>query len=203
MRLSVVCVTQAESRALPFVDEQRQLAQYLRAEFVLGASGARAVMAFPNAMPVEGEYLEQMLPQMFKRCTGQFVLRLDDDERCTPAMVEWLKAGSFTEYDNWHFCRAHLWPDEKHHIVSPPYWPDYQTRLSIRAKANRPATLHAGSPYPGRVAPCAIEHHTFLVKNREERRAITNRYQMLTGKPTIGPEAPVMPEDGNLEVASW
>jgi hypothetical protein len=104
------------------------------------------------------------------------VLRLDDDERCSDAMIKWLVDQEYRACDHWKFPRANMWTDT-HHLVSAQLWPDHQTRLSTRAKSGGRRHVHDGSPYGGgRPAPVAIEHFKFVVKSQEERQKIADRY---------------------------
>jgi hypothetical protein len=113
------------------------------------------------------------------------VLRLDDDERCSPAMVEWLMRGDYQLGTHWKFARVALFGSEWSAIDSPHLWPDHQTRLSVRAWADGRNAIHCGSPYGGGdLAPAAIEHHKFLVKNTEERLALAQHYDRVGGSGT-------------------
>ena len=50
----------------------------------------------------------------------------------------------------------------------------------MKAKAGGRNRVHAGSPFgTGRRAPCAIEHHKFLVRPRDEREALLGRYEQI------------------------
>lgn len=125
-------------------------------------------------------YLEEIHDDCVDHCTGDYILRLDDDERCSPAMIAWLADHNYESHDHWKFPRAHLWGDTETVLLTPQLWPDHQTRLSTKAKAGGRNHIHAGSPHGGgELAPCVIEHHKFLVKTLEERRAIADRYDRI------------------------
>ncbi len=186
MSLSIVCITTGLPRAEPFILEMGRLAQTLGAELVLGAHGDRAVEFLhgrPNVVPVEGAYLEQMLDSVFVTCKGDWILRLDDDERCSGCMTEWLRTVQYRSFDNWAFPRVHLWPHAYSMIADAPFFPDFQGRLSTKAKASRPPLLHVGPYGPVHFAKVAIEHHNFIVKTIAERDATTDNYDRLAGRP--------------------
>lgn len=204
MELSIVCVTQAADYAQPFLTEMFHLAGHLGAEVVLGLHGERAHRQFQGSdsehlrtVSVEGRYLEEMLNPVLAHCTGDYILRLDDDERVPDLMRAWLRAGEYKAHDSWFFPRVHFWPDLQHAICTQPNFPDFQGRLTTREKSTRPTVLHAGQPYPAYRAPVYFEHHAFLAKSKEERRAITAHYEsILTGQPFPVEQVDVVwPED--------
>lgn len=204
MDLSIACVTQAADYAKPFLLGMLDMAESLKAEIVFGAHGYQAVEYFHNLegrpfgmTTVQGEFLEQMLDPVLHMCHGHYILRLDDDERCTPEMVEWLRSRAYHEHPSWFFPRYHLWPDDQHVITSGPCFPDFQGRLTIKEQAHRPPTLHAGQPYPAWRAPVPFEHHAFLAKSYAERQTLTAKYETIKTGVYFPPERVniVFPED--------
>lgn len=184
--LSILCITRLGSHAEPFLRDMQALADRLDAELVLGIDG--------YLLPIDPElaphatrlalkscgYIESVLDEAISVCSGEYVLRLDDDERVSPEMVTWLKAQDYFDTDHWAFPRMHLWPDERRYITNPPLWPDLQTRLSVKDKSGGRRQIHAGSPFgTGRIAEVAIEHHKFLVRDRAEREALLAEYKAL------------------------
>jgi hypothetical protein len=124
-------------------------------------------------------YLESVLDEALAETSGEYVLRLDDDEKCNHRMIQWLLTYGYVRHPHWKFSRAHLWTRDTV-LVSPQLWPDHQTRLSVRAMAGGRHGIHAGSPYGGgELAPVLIEHHKFLVRNRQEREAQADRYDAI------------------------
>lgn len=122
-------------------------------------------------------YLESVHDDCLKHVSSDYVLRLDDDERCSPAMIRWLAAKDYLKSDHWKFPRIHFWRNVRSVLLTPHLYPDFQTRLSVRAKASGRRTVHAGSPFGGGTeAPVAIEHYKFIVKTYEERRQIALGY---------------------------
>lgn len=203
--LSIVCVTKAEPYALPFLEHLSLVASKTNAQLVIAADGPDAVkplldmtwMRYPLIASVTSKgYIESVLDQALSYCDGQYVLRLDDDERCSDAMVAWLVDGGYTADDHWKFPRAHLWGDERHVLMHPQLWPDHQTRLSVRIKAGQRKSIHCGSPFGGGAeAPVLIEHHKFIVKTVEERRAIVARYDRIAPGAGSGMLVFSVPED--------
>lgn len=198
--LSILCITKGELHARRFLLDMQTVALTLpyHTEFVVVVDGASEdidhVGGWTNALvgdrrtrlllPPSGlsqGYLESLHDSALEQCDGEYVLRIDDDERMNQPMIGWLATGHFRSTDHWKFDRAHLWQDEQHYIAQGPLWPDHQTRLSIKAKAGGRKTIHAGSPHGGgTLAPgCVIEHHCFLVRSREERVAKMARYNQV------------------------
>jgi hypothetical protein len=204
MSLTVLCVTRAEAYAWPFLRDLEDLAAGLDAQLVIGADGpeAKAVLCegpvAGRIVPLQSQgYIESVLDEAIAACDGDYVLRLDDDERCSPALVQWLQNESYLEADHWKFPRAHFWGDDQSVIVTLHLWPDVQTRLSVKAKAGGQRFIHAGSPFGGGAeAPVYMEHHKFLVKSYDERRAIAERYDAVRlGYGTGGMLPFSLPED--------
>lgn len=215
MRLSIACVTKAAPRTEEFLDRFIVLAHELDAQLVFGTHGPAAhfalskvgsqnpdpapdVLKLPETLcvPVEGSFLEEMLDPVLEACTGDYILRVDDDELISPAMAIWLKSGAYVEHPSWFFPRFHMWPDDKHVITTVPFFPDFQSRLTTKALAKREPRIHSGSPHRAWRAPVYFEHHNFLTKTKEERRALAAHYETLrTGEyyppekvPTVAPE---------------
>ena len=181
MTLSIMCVTRGEKHAWKFLEDLRMLSRELDAELVLGVD--RPVVTIDNfgadkVVPVKSEgYVESVLERVLSETTGDYVLRMDDDERCSPAMRKWLLEKQYLSAPHWKFCTANLWGNETSVIVNPPLWPDHHTRLSVRSMAGGRHSPHCGSPFGGgELAPVIHEHHKFLVKSLEERREIAGRY---------------------------
>lgn len=202
--LSILCVTVAADWARPFLEKHRDLAQGLSAEIVIAAHGDAAAdriraWRLPLAATVRGSVpmLESVLDDALTHCHRRYVLRLDDDERCSPAMVRWLAMNEYAAADHWKFPRVHLWPDTETALMTAQLFPDHQTRLSVRSKAGGRRSLHAPSPHGGgSLAPVAIQHHKFLVRSREERRRTAQRYDSIQpGYGTGGMLAFSLPED--------
>lgn len=175
MSLSILCVTQFETWAVPYLAQMSELCQFLGAEFVLLNDSGRDT-PWPSVRVRSKGYVESVLEQGVQLCSGGYVLRLDDDERCTPAMVRWLKDLSYEQDDHWKFATANMWT-LTHFIHMPPVWPDHHTRLSVKSKAGGRHAPHCGSPYGGgQLAPVIFEHHKFVIKTLEQRKKIAAGY---------------------------
>lgn len=202
MKLSILCVTRAESRAMPFLAEMALLAENLKAEFVIGADGADARDTLAEApyectiTPLHASgAIEHVLDDAVASCQGEYVLRLDDDERCSFAMMRWLMTGEWETRDHWTFPRVTFWKNVTTVLMHPLFFPDVQTRLSVKAKAGGRPRIHQCSPFGGgKFAPVMIEHHKLLVKSLEERRALRARYDALSPQ-TARINATAVPED--------
>ncbi len=197
--LSILCVTKAEAYCLPFLQAFADLARVVNGELVIGADGADAFATMLAAPLHTGRprmivelaskgYIESVLDEALAACHGDYILRLDDDELASPAMITWLQHGRYRAEKHWKFPRAHLWGDRELCIMNAPLWPDHQTRLSVREMAGERRGIHCGSPFGGGVlAPCLIEHYKFIVKSSEERRAIAATYdRVMSGAGTGG-----------------
>ncbi len=182
MNLSIVCVTNGEPHALEFAKHFRDMADKLGAELVLGLDGAKAQASELRTLAdvtvnVNGTgILESVLDEVLERASGKYILRLDDDEKVSPALFTWLRGSKYLSGNHFAFPRPYLWGDTAHMLAD--LYPDLQTRLSVKAKAGGRDAIHCGSPYgTGVIVPFAIEHHKFLVKSFDERKQIADRYE--------------------------
>lgn len=202
MKLSIVCVTQGHTATWPLIKRLLMQAGELNAEVVFGAHGAEAQRLLAGGpsehrvVPVEGRFLEELVDPALEAASGDYILRVDDDELLPEEFIAWLKTDEYLQHDSWFFPRFHPWPDGDHIISSHPCYPDFQGRLTTREKASRPPRLHSGSPWPAYRAPVWFEHFQFLVRTKEERRAQTARYATLMGQPHTTEQVDVVfPED--------
>lgn len=199
--LSILCVTRCEPHARRFLAEMLDLGRQLEAEVIfaadgLAAAGRMAEWGMP-ARPVQSKgYMESVLDEAVEFCSRDYVLRLDDDEGCSKAMVRWLTNRAYESGNHWKFDRVHLWGDVRTALVTPQLYPDHQTRLSVKRLAGGRAVIHSGSPHGGGLtAPCAIEHHKYLVKTLDERRDIVKRYDQVSPGAGTSFAAFSVPED--------
>jgi hypothetical protein len=168
--LTILCVTNYGAHAAPFLSRLDAIAHDLDAAFV-------------EHDGTDASVIEDVLDVAVASCPDDgWILRLDDDELPNVAMIEWLRDGCYRAAPHWAFTRWHLYPHEKAYIVTPPLYPDLQTRCSIKAYAGGRSEVHQGSPFgTGTIAPAgvAIEHHKFLVRPIEEREALVARYESI------------------------
>lgn len=210
MTLSLLCITLGEPYSYPFLRGMIVLSKALNCEFALIADGGKSesLLQLNGFSPTgvvygEGPSLEPVLDEALSLCHGDYVLRLDDDERCSVEMIRWLAMFGYEESDHWSFPRRHMWPDADHFIVEDRLYPDYQTRLSVRAKAGGRHVLHAGSPFgPGMIASVSIEHFKFLVRSYAQRLELARRYDSFHNGLGTGAMLPFnLPEDAYEEVS--
>ena len=191
MSLTILCVTAGEQYAWPFLAEMQKLADDLDTDFV----------------EYDGAYagsIEAVLDDAIDKCPDGYILRLDDDERCSDAMRDWLHAGEYRKHDHWTFRRAHLYPDADTFVTARPLWPDWQTRLSVKAKAGGRRRLHQPSPFgSGVAAPVVIEHHKFLVRTEDERRELVERYESMQAGAGANFHVFSLPEEYDLETSPY
>jgi hypothetical protein len=178
--LTILCVTKAEDYALPFLAHFVSVAHEVGAESLTCVDGS-AGFNYGRVHRVKSRgFIESVLEECVVECKTKYILRLDDDEKCSPALVRWLKEGKYRQQAHWKFPRVHLWGDDRHFIAVAPLWPDHQTRLSLREQSGGRNTVHAGSPFGGgTLCDHPIEHHKFLVKTYDERKAIAERYDQI------------------------
>jgi hypothetical protein len=189
MTLSILCVTNNQHPQVTwFICQMHRVATLLGAELVLGLDRKDAQRAgfrtLANvALDLQADQLqEDVMDQAVQACHGDYVLRVDDDEVISPALVKWLQAEIYQLINNkvYAFPRVYLWPDAQHLLTNPGMYPDLQTRLGKRACMLGVNYVHAGNPHgTGQIVPYAIEHHNLLVKSREQREAILARYEAL------------------------
>lgn len=175
--LDVLCISRVDACSLPFINKMREMAAGLGARFILAADGSGAYNRSPLSSVLVRSlgYFESALDQALVYCQSDYILRLDDDECMSPAMFKWLQGDTWQDADHWEFPRTHVWADGV--LMTPQLFPDYQTRLSIKAKAGGRYGVHAGSPFGGgERASVALEHHKFVVKDHQERRRIAESY---------------------------
>lgn len=188
--LSILCVTRSEECVIPLLISMAESAADLGCELVIAADGAitanelERVSELRNntchiAIVESSGYIESVLDDALSYTTGDYILRLDDDEQISQGTYDWLVTGGYRSSPHWKFPRAHIWSvnatyslsetvtkREEHGvtiyerlcqeetpaiscIINPPLWPDHQTRLSHRTLSGGRTILHCGSPFGG------------------------------------------------------
>lgn len=179
MKLSVLTVTRWEPHTPRFLRHFRAVADILSAEFVVAYDRvSQPACDADRYVAVESSgAIEDVLVQAHSACSGEYVLRLDDDETLSPqailALAEW--GGLESDSRVYAFPRANLWGDQWHGMSSGSLFPDFQVRLMPRDHERR-TRVHEGL-IPDAIFPGMILHHKFLIKSREERLAIAARYE--------------------------
>lgn len=189
MNLSILCITNNEYRRTEwFIHEMRRSADALCAEFVLGLDREKAQLSdlrkyADKPLDLTANTLqEDVMDAAVSACSGDWILRLDDDETLSPALFDWLKAGWYARsfYNLYAFPRIYLYGDTRHYLANDGMYPDLQTRLGRKQLMYGVTYIHAGNPNgTGAIAPYAIEHHKLICRSYEERKAIANRYEAI------------------------
>lgn len=189
--LSILTFTQLKDWSIPFLRDLARVAGLCHAELVMVVDtremtpSVTPLFTQPDGRVLPDQilwlrskgYVESILEEGVAQCNGEFILRMDDDERIPPAMVDWLVREEYRGHPHWKFATANMWGDEKHFIFNAPLWPDHHTRLSLKTMSGGRNCPHAGSPFGGgEFAPVIFEHHKFLAKTWAERTAIAARY---------------------------
>ncbi len=184
--LSILVVTKAEPHVwgeLAVLDYHCRLHEL--GPLVLVADGQLATRRLvrggyqPDVTVESKGYIESVLDEAVSFCDTDYILRLDDDERLSPGLVDWLASGAWANADHWKFNRAHLWPTPECRLDHPQLWPDHQTRLSTKEKSGGRGVIHAGSPFGGgTLAPddAVIWHDKFLLRHEAARARIADGY---------------------------
>ena len=210
MRLSILCVTRARPNAFPFLERMLDLSYACRnTEVVIAADGdhARASLGYLDRFAKVAQistngFIESGLEEALGHCSGEYVLRLDDDEQVSVAMRDWLLVERYFNSDHWQFMRAWLWKDRSHYICSKPFWPDWQTRLSLKSMSGRRTKIHEGSPYgSGTRSFVAIEHHKLLLTSVDDRRMLVEHYEDIQAG--AGCREFYLPDETNIEIGDW
>lgn len=209
MRLSILCATQGARHAWPFIHEMLECAARCHGELLIVADGHDAWNRvtdsdLPPAILARGG-LHHTMGHVAAACAGEYILFLDDDERCPTGLVKWLESESYSAAPLWKFPRAWLWGDTTHFITTPPHWPDFQRRLGRRDAVVVPTEIHKGwiEADTKAMAPFAIEHHKLLLHSRESREALVGKYEAV--RPGAGERDFYVPEAGitPLAVSGW
>lgn len=183
--LSILCVTNNEHHDTErFIEDMCRIAPFLSAEFVLGLDREKAQKSrirhyATKALDLTADKLqEDVLDQAIAACSGEWILRLDDDEKVSNALLTWLITGAYKQGNLYAFPRIYMYPDADHFIANEGMWPDLQTRLGKKELMEGYTYVHAGNPNgTGVVVPYAIEHHKLLVRDFRERQKIGERYE--------------------------
>ena len=182
---TLLCVTRGAARTERLLGDMERLTQELCWQFVIALDGKTLPRVYDaKIVPVVSKgYIGSVLDEAVAACDDDYILRIDDDERVSPAMAEWLKEADWHTSDNWAFYRQCFIRDESQYLTTPPWYPDYQTRFSVKAKSDRRPLPHDASPYGfGTIVPVAIEHHELLVKSYEERWQFFQRLSQARGQ---------------------
>lgn len=133
-------------------------------------------------LPVDFVFAERHLAWLSEQCSSDWILRVDDDEVPSPALVErlpWLIAQQIEQYwlpRRWLYPRRTQWLDEL------PWWPDYHNRLVRRTGDLRfSGVLHTGAEpvLPAQFLDWPLYHLECLLKDRPAREAKAARTEQM------------------------
>jgi hypothetical protein len=170
---------------------------------------ADTLVRYPYAEPVERPFA-----WLASLCTGDWILRIDDDEVPSAALLE-LLAGPPADLSHAWIPRRWLWGEGW--LSRDPWAPDWQLRLVRPEAAQYPGRMHipisASGPHAYLDAP--LYHLDLVVHTRKEREEKARRYERIRPGLRIGglplnvayylpelrpdaPVAPVPPDDRPL-----
>lgn len=179
-KLSVLCVSKCEPYTKRFFTHFRAIADIFGAEFVLAHDRCNPPdCGADKYLSVEASgTIEDVLIDAHRACSGEYVLRLDDDETLSAHAIFLVRGMIEEDLDGriYAFPRANLIEDESTAIVSGSLFPDFQVRLMPRDAENR-TLLHEGLS-PNEAIKGLLLHHKFLVKSVDERRAMAAAYEI-------------------------
>jgi len=197
-KLSICCLTQCKPHSHKFLIAMRYLADYLDAEFVLGADGCEEIAReyTDRVIPVKSKgYLESVLQEVLDFCTGDYIFRLDDDERVSNSLFNWFCDTPLTS-PTYSFRRLELYGDDQHYLAHQSLYPSVSPRLSTRQYAICKDNIHGHFVPYGEVVEQPILHYKFLIKTYEERLEIANRYESIAKNAGLGSyKVWTLPED--------
>jgi hypothetical protein len=118
------------------------------------------------------------------QCGGDWLLRFDDDEIPSPALLEALpELISERRLTHYGLSRRWLYPDAGTYLLSPPWQPDYQLRLvrNVPGIWRFTGEMHDGAIVLGerRLVDLTIYHADLLLLDADARRRKAERYEHL------------------------
>jgi hypothetical protein len=125
-------------------------------------------------------FAESAMAWLHAQCSGDWILRIDDDEVVDACLLEQLpeltQARDVVQY--W-FARRWLYPDPGHWLDEWPWFPDFQGRL-VRNDPQLwfPGLCHSSVALtlPARYLDSGIYHLVHLLADRQERERKIERY---------------------------
>lgn len=136
---------------------------------------ADRVVRVPYAPPPE-----RMLPWLYAQCSGDWILKLDDDEVPSAALLDCLPAMADPAVTHLWFPRRWLFGDAGTYLDAFPWVPDFQLRLSVNDSrlVRFPGVLHVPIEVagPARYADVPI-YHLDLLRPHAERESKVGEYE--------------------------
>ncbi len=186
MTLSICCLTDAPGAQI------RSMLQPLRevADEIVIAADERVDPAdvsvygtiADRVLRFEFEFLEAHLAWLHAECAGDWVFRLDGDEKASPELIDVLPELIATP-DVRHYWFPRRWLDSSGRgwLDELPWAPDYQNRLVRNdSSLSFEGVLHTNAlpVYPASYRPEPFYHHLCRLETREERLAHGLSYEI-------------------------
>lgn len=132
-------------------------------------------------------YVERALAWLNEQCTGDWILRLDDDELPSVGLIE-LLPGLMEDREMTHYRlmrRTVIGEGRTEWIAQRPWWPDWKLRLfrNIPSIVRIPGRLHSGYEVQGGsrfLYKGSIYHYDFVYHDERHRREKVRQYQRIS-----------------------
>jgi hypothetical protein len=182
--LSICCATANPSRAAAVLSTLREVSDEI--VVAVDVSGGEQDLAPLSAVAdrlfeIEFDtFVESAMAWLHAQCSGDWILRVDDDEVLSACLLERLpeltRARDVVQY--W-LARRWLYPDAGRWLDEWPWFPDFQGRL-VRNDARLwfPGLCHSSVTLtlPARYLDSGLYHLAHLLCSREERERKVERY---------------------------
>jgi hypothetical protein len=132
-------------------------------------------------------YVERILPWLNEQCTGDWILRLDDDELPSVGLIEILP-DLMNDREMTHYYlrrRTIIGENGTEWIAQRPWWPDWKLRLfrNIPSIVRIPGRLHTGYEIKGAsrfLYKGSIYHYDFVYHGEQQRVEKVRHYQRIS-----------------------
>jgi hypothetical protein len=132
-------------------------------------------------------YVERVLAWLNEQCTGDWILRLDDDELPSEALMELLPS-LMEDREMTHYRlrrRTIIGENRAQWLAQRPWWPDWKLRLfrNIPSIVRVPGRLHSGYDVQGAsrfLYRGSIYHYDFVYHDEQHRRTKVRQYQRIS-----------------------
>src|SRR5215204_7291508 len=132
-------------------------------------------------------YVERILPWLNEQCTGDWILRLDDEELPSAGLIEILPdLMNDREMTHYHLRRRTIiGEDRTEWIAQRPWWPDWKLRLfrNIPSIVRIPGRLHTGYEVKGAsrfLYRGSIYHYDFVYHGEQHRKDKVRQYEIIS-----------------------